>query len=174
METKKILIIGLVITTLVFATFTPTTKIVSADSEDTVDIIFKITCNLTIEIQPGSYNFSTMYSNTSQSTDATYFTIWNNGTVTSLVIEANITTPPSDPALNCSTTGPPTIANSYALQGLKGTVSDQPWYKDSGYVTLDSDLDIETSHTFGLKLYAGNVTTNTSWESMTITYRIQT
>ena len=172
MNTKKILIIGLVITTLLFASFTPTTKIVLADDEDTVVIEFKIQGNITIEVSPGTYNFTTIWANTSKATSATYFTIYNNGTIGELLIEANITTPPSNPALTCSA-GVPSVTDSYALQGLQGTVSDTPWYSDSAYVTVDSSLD-PGSETFGLKLYAGNVSANTSWESMTITYRAST
>jgi len=170
MKTREILIIGLVIAILTFASSTPTIKTVLAD--DTVDIIFKIIGNITVEVSPGEYNFSTIYANSSESTTATYFTIWNNGTVDDIQIDVNITSPPSNPALNCSTDGPPTITDSYALQGLKGTIENTPWYKDSGYRSLDTDLDAQTSETFGLKLYAGNVSANTSWETMTITYRV--
>ena len=151
-----------------FASFAPVSKIVLAADTDTVDITFKFTGNITIYVTPSSYNFSTIFANSSKSTTATYFTIWNNGTIDNLTIDVMITVPPP---LNCSINGPPTITDSYALLGLKGTIEKTPYYKDSGYVNLDTDLGKGAPETFGLKLYAGNISTNTSWETMTITYR---
>ena len=171
MEKEKILVIGLVIVMMFFATFTPISKIVLADTNDTVDIIFQIKGNMTIDVSPNSYNFSVVWANTMKNTSVTEFTIWNNGSVNDLAIDVRITTAPSNPALNCSVNGPPSITNSYALLGLKGTVAFTPWYKDSGYVALHNSLNNTDPKTFGLRLYAGNVSVNTSWETMTITYR---
>ena len=156
---------------MVFASFLNISKIVLADSTDTVDIIFQIKGNMSIDVSPNSYNFSIVWANTMRNTSDTQFTIWNNGTVDGLAIDVKITTAPSNPALNCSVNGPPTITNSYALKGLKGTIDNTSWYKDSGYVELHASLDKGEPQTFGLRLYAGNISVNTSWETMTITYR---
>jgi hypothetical protein len=168
MEKKKILMVGLVVVMMVFASFPNISKIVLADSTDTVDIIFQIKGNMSIDVSPNSYNFSVVWANTMRNTSDTEFTIWNNGSVDGLAIDVRITTPPS---LDCSEAGPPTVTDSYALLGLKGTVDNTPWYKESGYVALHAALDKGDPQTFGLRLYAGNVSVNTSWETMTITYR---
>lgn len=151
-----------------FASFTPISEIVLANSTDTVDIIFQIKGNMSIDVSPNSYNFSIVWANTMRNTSVTQFTIWNNGSVDGLAIDVMIT---SAPSLDCSEAGPPTITDSYALLGLKGTVDNTPWYKESGYVALHGALNKGAPKTFGLRLYAGNVSTNTSWETMTITYR---
>lgn len=153
---------------MLFASFTPMSKIVSAD--DTVDIYFQITGNMTIEVSPASWNFSTVYANSSVSTADNQFTIWNNGTVDNLTIDAIISANVLGD-LNCSESGPPTLTDSYALQGLTGTVDSTPWYKNSSYSIIDNDLVKGVPEYFGLTLYAGNISTNTSWETLTITYR---
>ena len=166
MEKKKIAIIALIITIMFFTNFTPMSKIVSAD--DTVDIYFQITGNMTIEVSPASYNFTQVYANSSKSTATNTFTIWNNGTVDNLTIDAIIAYAGT---LTISESAPPTLTDSYALQGLTGTVDSTPWYKESGYAIIDNDLARGTPEYFGLKLYAGNITANTAWETLTITYR---
>jgi len=172
MQDKKLVMIGLVVMMMIFDSFLPVSKIVLADDTDTVDIIFKITGNITIVVSPSSYNFSTIYANSSESTSNTEFTIWNNGTVDNLTIDIRITTSPSNPVLTCSESGPPTETDSYALLGLKGTIEKTPWYKESDWENLDTDLVKGHPETFGLKLYAGNISSmNTSWETLTITYR---
>jgi hypothetical protein len=169
MEKKKILIIALIVALLFFTNFTPISKIVSAD--DTVDIIFQITGNMTIEVSPASKNFSTIYANSSESTETNEFTIWNNGTVDNLTIDAMITNDVIGD-LNCSEDGDLSIANSYALKGLTGTVDSTPWYNDTGYNVVDNDLVKGVQEYFGLTLYVGNITVqNTQWETLTITYR---
>jgi len=169
MEKKKILSIGLIITIMVFASLTPISKIALAADTYNVSLYFKINGNMSIEVSPNSYNFSQIYANSSVSTNTNTFEIWNNGTVDNLTIDAIITNVLKD--LTCSPTGPPTLTNSYALQGLTGTVDSTPWYNETGYNAIDHNLQKGTPEFFGLKLYAGNVSVNTSWETLTITYR---
>lgn len=154
---------------MLFASFTPISKIVLAAETYNVNLYFKISGNMSIEVSPASYNFSQVWANSSISTATNTFTIWNNGTVDNLTIDAIITNVLGD--LTCSESGPPTLTDSYALLGLNGTVDLTPWYKQSGYATIDNDLVKGVPKYFGLKLYAGNVSVNTSWETLTITYR---
>jgi len=170
MEIKKLLSISLVTTIMVFASLTPISKIVLATDTYNVDIYFRIIGNMSIEVSPASYNFTQIYANSSVSTNANTFEIWNNGTVDNLTIDTRITANVLGD-LTCSESGPPTLTDSYALQGLKGTIELTPWYKESGYVNLDTDLGKGSPEFFGLKLYTGNVSVNTSWETLTITYR---
>jgi hypothetical protein len=168
MEKKKILMTGLVIVTMVFATFAPVTKIVWAGSTDTLVITFQFKCNISIDVNASSYNFSVVWANSQKSTSGTRFTIFNNGTISPVAVDVNITSPPA--GLTCVSPGPPLGSMQFSLLGLSGSVASTPWYSTSAWSSLTS-LAKGTPQTFGLKLYASNITANTSWLSMTVTYR---
>jgi hypothetical protein len=169
LEKKKILMIALVIVMMVFSTFTPISKIVSAGSYDTLTITFKGVGNVSLDVSRGSYNFTTMYAKTMKNTSATYFEIWNNGTVANMIIDVKIT---SGPGLTVDEDSSPNGNDGYALRGITGgTIQYQPWYKESDWVRLDDSLAKGTPETFGLRLYISNLTANTTWKTMTVSYR---
>ena len=71
MEIKKTLMIGLILVMLMIASFSPVTINVLAATTDTITIEFDPQGNISIDVSPGTYNFSTFWSNTSESTTGT-------------------------------------------------------------------------------------------------------
>jgi hypothetical protein len=171
-QKKKILMVILVILMTFFATFAPMSRIVLAGSTDTLTIWFQFKANVSIDVSKASYNFTIVYAGGMKNTTATEFTIWNNGSTSNLAVDVEITTPPGG-GLSIDEDSPPTATDAYALWGLKGTVDYQIWYKTSGWTRLHDALAKGPGNekTFGLRLYAGNLSVNTSYLSMVITYR---
>jgi hypothetical protein len=169
LETKKILMIGLVIAVMIFATFAPIPITVLAADSDTITITFDPQGNVSFDVSPGSYNFSTIWAGSSKATTVSYFTIYNNGTTNNMTTDIMITDDPNNLAVDEDS--PPTGNDAYALRVLAGSVSDTPWVKESGYVDLDSDIDQGGSNNFGLRLYVSNLTQNFTWQTMVVTLR---
>jgi hypothetical protein len=170
MEAKKILMIGLVIAMTIFATFAPISITVLAADSDDITITFNPAGNVSIDVSPGYYNFSTIYASSSKLTTTSYFTIWNNGTINNMDTDATISTKPAN--FNIDADSPPTGNDKYALLALQGSISSAPWFDEAPtYVNLDSDIDMGGSDTFGLRLYISNVTSNFTWQTMVVTLR---
>ena len=169
MEAKKILMIGLVIAMTIFATFAPISITVLAADSDTITITFNPAGNISIDVYPGSYNFSTIWAGSSKATTVTYFTVYNNGSIGNMVSSIEVTDDPEN--LAPDEDSPPTGNDAYALRVLAGSVSDTPWVKESGWAQLDSDIDKGGSDQFGLRLYVSNLTQNFTWQHMVVTVR---
>jgi hypothetical protein len=168
MEIKKTLMIGLILVMLMIASFSPVTINVLAATTDTITIEFDPQGNISIDVSPGTYNFSTFWSNTSESTTGTYFTMWNNGTVDNMQTDIQITSGPA--SLTIDEDSIPTADDNYALYLIGGTASGvNAWVKESATIQLDSDLDRIGTETFGFTLYLSNISANHTWQSMTIT-----
>jgi len=161
------LVIGLVILTLIFYAFAPMQRrIVSGGN--TITISFDPDGNVSLDVSPAIYNFSTVYASSSETTGATTFTIWNNGTIDNMVTSAQVTTSPADLAIN--ETAIPTDDNKFALYLIGGTASGVNAYmKSSTTIQLDSELDTGGTDTFGFNLYISNLSSNFSWQNMVIT-----
>jgi len=168
MEIKKTLMIGLILVMLMIASFSPVTINVLAATTDTITIEFDPEGNISIDVSPGTYNFSTFWSNTSESTSGTYFTMWNNGTVDNMQTDIQITASPA--SLTIDEDSVPIADDNYALYLIGGTASGvNAWVRESTTIQLDSDLDRTGTETFGFTLYLSNITANHTWQSMTIT-----
>lgn len=170
MKIKKILMLGLVLVILAFATFSPVSINVNvkAATTDTITIEFDPEGNISIDVSPGTYNFSTFWSYSNESTTGTYFTLWNNGTVDNMITDIQITSSPA--ALTVDEDSVPVSNDNYALYLIGGTASGiNAWVRESTTIQLDSDLDRSGTETFGFKLYLSNITANHTWQSMTLT-----
>ena len=168
MEIKKISKICLVLSLLAIASFSPVSINVLAATTDTITITFDPQGNISIDVSPASYNFSTFWSDSNETTTGTYFTMWNNGTVDNMITDIQITTSPAD--LTVDEDSPPTADDNYALYLIGGTASGvNAWVLESGTIQLDSDLDLSGTETFGFKLYLSNITANHTWQTMELT-----
>ena len=166
---KKTLMICIVVSMMLFATFSPIPiSIVKAATTDTIQITFDPQGNISIDVSPDNYNFSTFWSYSNQSTTGTYFTMWNNGTVDNMQTTIQITDSP--PQLTIDETNVPTADDNYALYLIGGTVSGlDAWVLESTTIQLDSDLDRAGTETFGFTLYMSNITANHTWQSFNLT-----
>jgi len=171
MKIVKILVIGLVISLLSIAPIAPTTITVFAATTDTVTITFDPQGNMSIDVGPATWNLSTMWADSNESSGPNYFTIWNNGTTDNMLTEARITTTPAGLTVEESGFGASPADNRYALQVIAGSVSDTPWVAESVYRQIDSEIDMGQSDNFGLNMYMSNITTNLSWQTMVVTLR---
>ena len=168
MEIKKTLMIGLILVMLMIASFSPVTINVIAATTDTITIEFDPQGNISIDVSPGTYNFSTFWSDSSESTSGTYFTMWNNGTVDNMQTDIQITGSPA--SLTIDEDSVPSANDNYALYLIGGTASGvNAWVKESGTIPLDSDLDMSGTETFGFTLYLSSITANHTWQSITLT-----
>jgi hypothetical protein len=168
MEKEKILIVGLVALMMVFTAFIPVSKIVWAAGTDNLQITFQFKGNKSVDLSVNTYNFTTVWAGGMKNTSVTQFTVWNNGT-TVVNLQAAITSSPT--GLTCHN-HQPTGTDTYALYGLKGTIQYTPWYNTT-YQNLETKLNKTQPRTFGLRLYAGNVSgsVNATWKMMNVTYR---
>ena len=169
MKIKKILMTALVISILSITSFSPVSITVLADTTDTITITFDPQGNISIDVSPESYNFSTFWSYSNESTTTAYFTLWNNGTVDNMLTDIQITAnSPGD--LTCDEDSIPTTDDYYALNLTGGTATGiNHWVKESAAIQLDSDLDKSGTKTFGFTLYLSNITANHSWQTLTVT-----
>ncbi|UCB58625.1 MAG: hypothetical protein JSV67_08505 [Thermoplasmatales archaeon] len=168
MKIKKTLMIGLILIMLVVVSFAPVSITVIAATTDTITIEFDPQGNISIDVSPGTYNFSTFWSYSDESTGGTYFTIWNNGTADNMQTDIQITGSPA--SLTIDEDSEPTADDNYALYLIGGTASGiNAWVKESATIQLDSDLDTTGTETFGFQLYISNITANHTWQSMTLT-----
>ena len=161
--------IGIVVSMMLFATFSPIPiSIVKAETTDTIQITFDPQGNISIDVSPDNYNFSTFWSYSNESTTGTYFTMWNNGTVDNMQTNIQITDSPAD--LTVDEDSSPTADDNYALYLIGGDASGiDNWVLESTTIQLDSDLDRAGTKTFGFTLYLSNITANHTWQSMNLT-----
>ena len=166
---KKILMIGAIVIMMLFATFSPIPiSIVKAATTDTIEITFDPQGNISIDVSPNNYNFSSFWSYSNESTTGTYFTMWNNGTIDNMVTTIQITDSPAD--LTVDEDSPPVADDNYALYLIGGDASGiDNWILESTTIQLDSDLDRAGTKTFGFTLYMSNITANHTWQSMNLT-----
>jgi hypothetical protein len=170
MEKKKVLVAVFVTLMMVFTAFIPVSKIVWAAGQDSLQITFRFVGNKSVDISLASWNFTTVWAGGMKNTTlSTQFSVWNNGTAV-VTLQAAITGIPTGLALKPHD-HPPTGIDTYALYGLKGTIQYTPWYNIT-YQTLETKLNKTQPRTFGLRLYAGNVSgsNNATWKMMNITY----
>ena len=135
---------------------------------NTITIEFDPDGNVSLDVSPSFYNFSTIYGDSSKTSGGTTFTIWNNGSEDNMVTDLQITGSPSD--LTIDEDSHPSSNDNYALYLIGGTASGvNAWCKESTTIELDSDLDLSGTETFGFNLHISSLTSNYSWQSMTIT-----
>jgi hypothetical protein len=167
MRIKKILTIALVISILSIASFSPISITVLAGTTETITIEFDPQGNISVDVNPETYNFSTFWSYSNESTTSTYFTLWNNGSV-DMQTDIQITTSPS--ALDVDESDVPTADDEYALYLIGGTASGiNNWVQENATIQLDSLLDIAGTESFGFTLYMSNITSNHSWQTIVTT-----
>ena len=161
--------IGAIVIMMLFATFSPIPiSIVKAATTDTIEITFDPQGNISIDVSPANYNFSTFWSYSNESTTGTYFTMWNNGTVDNMITTIQITDSPAD--LTVDEDSPPVADDNYALYLIGGDASGiDNWILESTTIQLDSDLDRAGTKTFGFTLYMSNITANHTWQSLNLT-----
>ena len=169
MEIRKILLICLVMSLVLLAPFAPTTITVFAATSDTITITFDPQGNISIDVDPGTYNFTQVWAYQNDSTTEHYFTMWNNGTTDGMLTEVRATTSPA--GLSNDNNSVPDGDDEYALNVTQGTVEYTLWVPEHTYVTLDTDLDRSGTETFGLNLYLSNITTNLTWQTLVLTLR---
>ena len=163
---KKILMIGLVISILIGLAFVPSDK-QSVKAGYTITITFDPDGNVSLDVSPATYAFGTLYANSSEGTTATYFTIWNNGSMDDMQTDLQINTSPA--ALTVDEDSVPAAMDNYALWLDKGTVSSaEAWCKESDWIELDSDLDTTGTETFGFTLYIYGISANHSQQTLVI------
>ena len=154
---------------MLFATFSPIPiSIVKAATTDTIQITFDPQGNISIDVSPANYNFSTFWSYSNESTTGTYFTMWNNGTVDNMITTIQITDSPA--SLTVDEDSAPVSDDNYALYLIGGDASGiDNWVLESTTIQLDSDLDRAGTKTFGFTLYMSNITANHTWQSLNLT-----
>ena len=168
LEIKKILMLLLVIVILLFASFAPVSKIVFAATTDTVQITFDPIGNVSCEVGPSQYAFGSIWGNSYQQTTSTYFTIWNNGTIDGMVVDAKVTTNAANLALAETATGTQTD-NTYSIRVRKGTVSNSTYFSQHYWAVVDSA--VTTTENFGMLVTVSNITSNWSSQTVVITFR---
>jgi hypothetical protein len=171
MEKKKLLVAVFVTLMMVFTAFTPMSKIVGAAMQDNLKITFRFIGNRSVDLSVNTYNFTTVWAGGMKNTSTTQFTVWNNGTAV-VTLQVEITSAPTG-LTSTPHNHPPTGTDTYALYGLKGTIQYTPWYNTTSYQNLELKLNKSQPRTFGLRLYAGNVSgsNNATWKMMNVTYR---
>ncbi len=172
MDAKKILIICLVIFTMVFATFAPISKIVLAGTTDTVTLTFDPMGNVSIDIQPYSYAFGSVWANASKQTNNNYFTIWNNGSIDNCVVDAQVTTDALGLNNAVGATGTQTD-DTYSLRIRRGTVTNSTYISEHYWAQVSSALDrgAAGSQNFGFRLTISNITSNITSQTVVVTFR---
>ena len=166
-EIKKSILVSMVIGIMLLATFGPMPmKVAQAALTDTIRITFDPSGNVSIDISPDDYNFSSFWSFSNDSTPTDHFTMWNNGTVDHMQTTIQVTDSPESLTI---VEKQPTADDNYGLY-LTGAVSNNGnWLKESSTIVLDSDLDRAGTETFGFILYMSNITTNHYWQSLNLT-----
>ena len=164
---KKVLFALLVSSMLL----TAATQLVMAATEDNLVISFDPDGEIAIDIHNATYAFGSAVSETWTNTSASYFTLYNNGTVAmDTEIKTNETTdPPSDMSLNLSGVAPG--QDEYAIKVVGLTIEQ---YLNSTYALYgeyDQSLNPDDSKQFGLCLFLGNLSANHSVQNTTIYFR---
>jgi len=168
MKIKKILMIALVTSILSIASFSPISITVLAGTTDTITITFDPQGNISIDVSPETYDFSTFWSYSDESTGGTYFTLWNNGTVDNMQTDIQITTSPANLCVDYNNT--PTADNYYGLNLTGGTATGiNYWVQEDATIQLDSDLDRSGTKTFGFTLYLSNITVDHAEQTLVVT-----
>jgi hypothetical protein len=164
-NTKLITVIIFLI--MILVTFSPYPSTVYAALTDTITVTFDPEGNVSIEVSPSTYDFGTIYTDSSESTTATYFTIWNNGTIDNMFTDIRITSGTTNFTIDDDSE--PASDDNYAVKVLQGSVDHNPWIAESTYRDLDDDIDRVGSDNFGITLYISNITSEFSEDGFTIT-----
>ena len=166
MEIRKISVL-IVAVLMVGALVTP---LVLAATEDTLIITFDPDGEIAIDVDYASHNFSDVQANSWDNTTASYFTLYNNGTVAmDTEINATATSTEGDMSINASGIAPG--QDEYAIKVVGLTIEQ---YLNSTYALYgeyDQSLNPDDSKQFGLCLYLGNLSANHSIQNTTIYFR---
>jgi len=154
----------------VIASFTPVSINVLAGTTDTITITFNPEGNISIDVWPETFNFTDFWSSSYEHTGATYFTLWNNGTVDNMVTDINTSATTEEGDLTLDEDSVPTADDNFALYlAAGGTASGiENWVTASG-IELDSDLDRSGTETFGFTLYLSNITADHPYQTLVVT-----
>jgi len=150
MEMKKLWLIELIVVMLIVAITSPTIVEVgkAANATDTVSVTFTPSGNLTIDVGPVGWAAGSLYASESASTTPTYFTAYNNGTVTWATLYIKAATA-SDMTLVASFTG---SADEFMMY-VNGTGTDiTTWTEIHTNQTLETAVTPTSTETFGLKI----------------------
>jgi len=163
---SRILKICLVLCMLVLAFVSPP-DIMKVSAGNTVTVTFDPDGNVSLDVWPATYDFGTIYANSSKATTGTYFTLANNGSVNGMFTDALITSGAAAMTLYdgvCIDAG-----NNYYSINASGTISNQTFLHTSDSRDFDDNLAKGGTKTFGLTLYISNLTTNLTQRTVTIT-----
>jgi hypothetical protein len=166
MKKNKVLS-SLILLIMFMAAFSPIPYTVYAALTDTITVTFDPQGNVSIEVAPASYDFGSIYTDSSEATTSTYFTFWNNGTIDNMFTDIRITSGTTNFTIDDDS--PPVADDNYAVKVLQGSVDHNPWIAESSYRDLDDDLDLSGSDNFGIQLYLSNTTSDFDEDSFTIT-----
>ena len=154
LEIKKIFLIELIAIMLMLAITSPTIVEVGKAITDTITVTFNPEGNLTIDVSPNSWNAGSLYTDQSANTTTTYFTAYNNGTVTwaTLYIKAASS---ADMTLVSAFTG----ASDEFIIYANGSATDlTTWTEINTNQTLETSVSSGGgSETFGLKITMDSV-----------------
>jgi len=163
---SRILKICLVLCMLVLAFVSPP-DIMKVSAGNTVTVTFNPDGNVSLNVWPATYDFATIYANSSKATTATYFTIQNNGTVNGMYTDAQITSGAAAMSLYdgvCIDAG-----DNYYSINASGAISNNTFLHTSEARNFDDNLAKGSTKTFGLTLYISNLTTNLTARTVVIT-----
>ena len=161
-----IALVFLTIILMLFLAPMPILEIVRAGNS--ITITFDPDSSFALDVSPSAYNLSTIYANSSESTGGATFTVWNNGTQGNMTTDIQITSGLASLSINES--GDLLNDDTYAVYLIGGTISGvNNWVKQSTTIQLDNDIDMYGSKTFGFTLYVSNLSSNYSWQSLTMT-----
>jgi hypothetical protein len=140
------------------------TPIVMAATEDSVKVTFDPDGSIDIDVTPTSYSFGSSQANAWTNSSASYFTLYNNGSVAmDTQIRTNATTEETDMTLNI-TGSPGQDEYSFNTSGL----SNDMWFPSSYGLESDTSLNPGSSKGFdiclliGTSLSANHTTQNTT------------
>lgn len=164
---KKVLFAFLVSSMLL----TAATQLVMAATEDSLVITFDPDGEIDIDVHNATYAFGSAISGTWTNTTASYFTLYNNGTVAmDTEIRTNLTTdPPSNMSLNLSGVAPG--QDEYAIKVVGLTIEQYLNSTYAHYGEYDQSLNPNDDKQFGLSLFLGNLSANHSVQTTTIYFR---
>jgi len=159
MRNRKIC--AFLVSAIVISAITP---LVMAATEDNVHITFDPDGQIDIDVSPASYAFGSSQANAWTNSSASYFTLYNNGTVAmDTQIKSNATTDETTMTLN--TAGNPGLDEySFNTSGL----SNNMWVPSSYGTESDTSLNPGNSQGFdiclllGTSLSANHTTQNTT------------
>ena len=158
---SKKIVLTFLVSAMVIASTTP---LVMAAIEDNVHITFDPDGSIDIDVSPASYDFGSAVAGIWTNSSASYFTLYNNGTVPmDTQIKSNVSTDETTMTLN--TAGNPGLDEySFNTSGL----SNDMWVPNSYGTASDTSLNPGNSQGFdiclllGTSLSANHTTQNTT------------